>query len=139
MPQPIAIVQSQKQGGSPQVGQQAAGQILFCNAQFEKMISERLGMQGVPQSIFRLTKDDEESTQKLKGIMILQKGGAPPSPMVKPDRRNSNTSATSNPTYQSPDTFATVEIKLSKVSDRPSLSPSRRGSAIGSSPSNIEE
>ena len=121
------------------MGQQAAGQILFCNAQFEKMISERLGMQGVPQSIFRLTKDDEESTQKLKGIMILQKGGAPPSPMVKPDRRNSNTSATSNPTYQSPDTFATVEIKLSKVSDRPSLSPSRRGSAIGSSPSNIEE
>ncbi len=35
---------------------------------FENMLSERLGMTSgiVPQNIFRLTRDDEESTQKLK-------------------------------------------------------------------------
>jgi hypothetical protein len=35
---------------------------------FEKMLSERLGMiSGImPQNIFRLTRDDEDSTQKLK-------------------------------------------------------------------------
>lgn len=64
-PSPIAIVSTAK----PTAGSSnPAGQILYCNTQFEKMIAERLGMSQVPQSIFRLTKDDEDSTNKLKQV-----------------------------------------------------------------------
>lgn len=63
---PIAVITA----GTSMVGnQQQAGQIVYCNAQFEKMLQERLGLSNVPQNIFRLTKDDEESSKKLRQIM----------------------------------------------------------------------
>ena len=45
---------------------------MYCNVKFEKMLSERLGMTSgiMPQNIFRLTRDDEESTQKLKMALL---------------------------------------------------------------------
>jgi hypothetical protein len=71
-PSPICIVTGQKSATTsvqPKGSQNLApGQILYCNVMFEKMLSERLGMiSGImPQNIFRLTRDDEDSTQKLK-------------------------------------------------------------------------
>ena len=71
-PSPICIVTGQKSATTsvqPKGSQNLApGQILYCNVMFEKMLSERLGMiSGImPQNIFRLTRDDEDSTLKLK-------------------------------------------------------------------------
>ena len=71
-PSPICIVTGQKSATTsvqPKGSQNLApGQILYCNVMFEKMLSERLCMiSGImPQNIFRLTRDDEDSTLKLK-------------------------------------------------------------------------
>lgn len=71
-PSPICIVTGQKSGTAnvqPKGSQNVPpGQILYCNVMFEKMLSDRLGMNSgiMPQNIFRLTRDDEESTKKLK-------------------------------------------------------------------------
>lgn len=44
------------------------GQIIFCNEQFEKMLSERLNTRSLPNSIYKLTTH-EDSSAKLKQLI----------------------------------------------------------------------
>ncbi|CDW71528.1 multi-sensor hybrid histidine kinase [Stylonychia lemnae] len=46
------------------------GQIQFCNQTFENMLLQRLGIKTLPQSIYKLTSEDEESTHKLKSLIM---------------------------------------------------------------------
>eukprot|EP00347_Sterkiella_histriomuscorum_P018326 403345932 len=55
-PHPIVIVGSD-------------GQIQFCNQPFEQMLNVRLNVKQVPNTIFKLTTDDEDSTQRLKQLV----------------------------------------------------------------------
>ena len=45
------------------------GQIQYYNSQFETMLGKRLGIKLVPQSIYKLVKDDESSLSKLKNVI----------------------------------------------------------------------
>ncbi|TNV87760.1 hypothetical protein FGO68_gene5455 [Halteria grandinella] len=120
-PSPIAIVSTAKTtAGSAN----AAGQILYCNTQFEKMIQERLGMGSVPQSIFRLTKDDEESTNRLKQVFQNPYPVKTTSPLTlnrQPSFRVSQSSEA--PLKENP---SKIEIKLTKVKHANNLDSARK-------------
>ena len=77
------------------------GQILFCNKQFELLTTQRLGSKQVPTSIFKLTHNDETSTQKLKQLV---------EDTVKPPGLVNNSS---NPSFA--EKPGKIEIRLTKM------------------------
>ena len=109
-PDPVAVVIASR--SSLAIGStQQLGQIVYCNVQFEKMLQERLGIQSVPQSIFRLTKEDDESSKKLRSLIESAVQESNQSPLLQSKHTKKGTRA---------------EIRLAKNVRHPNMQEVRR-------------